>query len=122
MLLYSIYCHLTIPTKAACNNQVHTEPNLSRCCGCHGLMFSELSTLQECPDSWCAQSYIVFRKVPECIWGLLLIGEHGPGVCTVLCMNQSLAMSVLIYLLRNMQQCTQECRIWGESAHYTKRM
>ena len=32
-------------------------------------------------------------------------------------MSQSLAVSDLMYLVRNMQQCTLECRIWGESAH-----
>ena len=34
-------------------------------------------------------------------------------------MSQSLVVSNLMYLARNMQQCTLECRFWGESAHYT---
>ena len=37
-------------------------------------------------------------------------------------LSQSLAVSILMYIVRNMQQCTLECRIWGESAHYTNGM
>ena len=33
-----------------------------------------------------------------------------------------MAVSNLMYIVRNMLQCTLECRIWGESAHYTKGM
>ena len=34
--------------------------------------------------------------------------------------SQSLAVSNLMYVVRNMQQCTLECGIWDEFAHYTK--
>ena len=38
-----------------CNNQVHTEPSLYRCCGCCGVMLSESSnpalySVQKCPE------------------------------------------------------------------------
>ena len=35
-------------------------------------------------------------------------------------MSQSLAVSKLVYLAKNMQECIQECPSWGESAHYIK--
>ena len=104
------------------SSSIHIEPNLYKCCGCHGVMFSEVSYPAEMTRFLVCTVLYRVQEWSQNASRMSLIGGHGTGVCTVLCMNQSWTVSILMYSFRNMQHCTQECRIWGESAHYTKRM
>ena len=85
-------------------------------------MFPISSSPCRMPRFQVCTGFLVSSKVPECIWRSLLIGANCLEVCAMFYMNQSLAVSILMYSFRDMQQCTQECRIWGESAHYTNGM
>ena len=45
--------------------QVHTEPSLYRCCGCCGVMFSELSNPAGMPRFWVCTTLYSVQKCPE---------------------------------------------------------
>ena len=48
-----------------CNNQVHTEPSLYRCCKCHGVMFSESSNPAGMPRFRVCTALYSIQKCPE---------------------------------------------------------
>ena len=98
----------------------HKEP--SQCHECHGLMFSESSNPAGMPRLWVCTALYSVQKCPEVNGIIFHDWKIITGGMNRVHLSQSLAVSILMYIVRNMQQCTLECRIWGESAHYTNGM
>ena len=63
-----------------CNNQVHTEPNLNRCCGCHGVIFSKLSNPTGMPRFWVCTGLYSVQKCQEVNGIVFLHWTIIPGV------------------------------------------
>ena len=47
------------------SSTIHKEPNLYKCCWCHGVMFSELSNPAGMPRFWVCTDLYSFQKCPE---------------------------------------------------------
>ena len=45
------------------SSTIHIEPNLYKCCGCHGVMFSELSNPAGMPRFWVCTGLYSVQKV-----------------------------------------------------------
>ena len=85
-------------------------------------MFSESSNPAGMPRFWVCTALYSVQKCPEVNGIVVQYWTIITGGMNCVLQSQSLAVSNLMYIVRNMQQCTLECGIWGESTHYTKRM